>query len=169
MTDKKTYGQQLLDHQSKNLELESDVIEYRREMEPDILRKIYNTITEAKTKPLYTNRNFYVVMLIKKERFGDTPRTLIFARRSCPTPTYKQCVWKYHNNSDHLEFLWSIPDIILYYHILRNKHKYLVDKECSDLTKFVILMESGELLEWVKHENGEKVDAVIKISKENEC
>jgi hypothetical protein len=46
-----------------------------------------------------------------------------------------------------------------------------MDKECADLAKFVILMESGELLEWVKKENGEKRDAVIKIQEqqESEC
>lgn len=169
MDERKTFGQQILEHRAKNLSLESDIIEYRREMEPDIMTQVYNTAYEAKNKNGYALRDFYVVMLISKERFADTPRTWIFARKSCPSPVYKQAVWKFHFQSDTLEFLWVLPDLILYHHIIRNKHKYIMDKECSDLAKFVILDHSGELMDWVKRENGEKIDAVIKINKENEC
>jgi hypothetical protein len=49
----------------------------------------------------------------------------------------------------------------LYYHIINNQLKYLNDKETAELAKFVILMERGELLQWVKKENGEKIDAVF--------
>lgn len=103
-------------------------------------------------------------MLTKVERLGGVPHNMIFARRSCPTPVYRQSVWKFKNILDQLEFLWCIPDSILYNHILRKKESYLADKECAELAKFVILMESGELLEWVKRENNEKKDAIIKIN-----
>lgn len=160
---KKTYGQTIIEHREKNLTMDDDVIEYRREMEPHIMQNIHETVSKSKYHPLYANRDFYVVLLMKVQRVGQVPETLVFARRSCPTPVYKQSVWKYHTLSDSLEFLWTIPDSVLYYHIIRNSHKYLADKECADLAKFVFLMESGELLNWVKKENGEKVDAVIKL------
>ena len=169
MSKKKTYGETIIDHQGKNLTLDDDIIEYRRQMEPSILKDIAETAAKAQQNDLYRNKDFYIVMLIKKERIGQVPRTYIFARRSCPSPIYKQSVWKYRRNSDQLEFLWSIPDSLLYHHIMENLTKYLADKECSDLAKFVLLMESGELLEWVKKENGEKRDAVIKIDKESPC
>lgn len=164
---KKTYGQTIVDHREKNLTLDDDVIEYRQEMEPGIMRDIEQTAKKAKNTALYKGRDFYIVLLIKVERIGQAPRTLTFARRSCPTPTYKQSVWKYKTVSDTVEYMWTIPDAILYHHILRNSQKYLMDKECADLAKFVLLMESGELLDWVKKENGEKIDAVIKNNEEN--
>lgn len=163
LKDKKTYGQLVSEHSGKNLTLDDDVIEYRKAMEPTLLNDLKMTAEKAAASSSYKNKNFYVVVLFKVERIGQAPRTFVFARHSCPTPTYKQAVWKYHHVSGALEFLFSIPDKILYYHIFRNAQKYLADKECSDLAKYVLLMESGELLQWVKRENGEKIDAVIKI------
>jgi len=162
-------GAKILEHDKLGLGFEDDIIEYRRAMEPDILKNIYETAQNAKDQEHYKDRNFYIVLLNVADRVLRTSRTVTVARLSCPTPTYKQSVWKYMHGSDGLEFLWSIPDSILYYHILHNKNQYLADKECSELAKFVILMESNELIEWVKKENGEKIDAVIKINKDEAC
>lgn len=169
MNEHDTYGSVIAKHNAQALTLEDDVSEYRKAMEPDIVRNIETTVINALNAPQYVGKNFYIVLLMKVERIGGAPRTLVLARQSCPTPVYKQSVWKYHRASGSLEFLWSIPDAITYYHILRNKDKFLLEKELSELTKFVLLMESGELLEWVKKENGEKIDAVIKITKETPC
>lgn len=164
---KKNAGQQILEHDSLGLDLEADVIEYRRLMEPELMRKLYETAWNVKKAPQYIGKNFYVVLTSTVEAVLRQPKNIMWARMSCPTPVYKQSVWKYHTHSDNLEFLWSIPEKILYYHIVHNKAKYVADKECSDLAKFVLLMEAGELLEWVKKENGEKKDAVIKLTKES--
>lgn len=166
MEIKKTYGQIIEEVRQKNLQMEDDVIEYRKEMERQVLIDIDQTIDKAKSTALYSNKDFYVVLLIKKERIGQTPRFLTLARLSCPTPVYKQSVWKYRHVSGIKEFLWTIPDSILYHHILRNTPKYINDPECADIAKYVVLMESGELLDWVKRENGEKIDAVIKLGQE---
>lgn len=163
MEEKKKAGQIILEHDSHRISMEDDVIEYRKAMEPDIMTKLYNTAKQAKNNDLYRSKDFYVVLTTTPDRVLRQPKILTWARKSCPTPVYKQSVWKYRSESDHLEFLWSIPDQILYYHILHNKAKYMNDKECSELAKFVILMESGELLTWIKKENGEKLDAVIKM------
>ena len=165
---KKTAGQTILEHDALRLDMDDDIIEYRRAMEPDIVSRIHQTAQEAKNKDLYRNKDFYVVLLTTNDRVLRKPRIIVLARKSCPTPVYKQSVWKYRHRSDALEFLWSIPDSILYYHILQNKLKYINDPECADLAKFVILMESGELIDWVKEENGELLDVVIEINKEPE-
>lgn len=169
MSEKKTYGQKVFEHHAKNLTLEDDIIEYRKQMEGELMAKLYATADEAKKKPLYSNKDFYVVLLNKIERIGQAVRSFILARRSCPTPIYKQSVWKYHHQVGKLEFLWSIPDKILYYNIINNSNKYLNDPETKILAQFVILMESGDLLNWVKKENGNKKDAIIFLNKEAEC
>jgi hypothetical protein len=167
---KKKAGQQILEHDALRLSLDDDIIEYRRSMEPEVLRNLHETVANAKDTPLYKNKDFYAVMLIASDEVLRQPRTVYLARRSCPTPVYKQSVWKYMHASGQLEFLWSIPDAILYYDIVRNSGKYLKDKECADLAKMVLLMENGELKKWVLRENGEKPDAVIMINnKEQEC
>ena len=165
MSKKKLAGQQILEHDRLKLDFEDDITEYRRAMEPDIMRRIWETADKAKK---YIGKDFYIVLITTIDKVLRQPKIIPLARRSCPTPVYKQSVWKYKYTAGTLEFLWSIPDQLLYYHILNNQQKYLNDKECADLAKFVILMEKGELLEWVKKENGEKVDAVIKLINKEE-
>ena len=167
--EKKTYGQRINEHRAQNIGYEDDIIEYRRSMEPAILAEKARVIEEAKNSPVYYNKDFYVVLITTFERVGNAAKYIVIARQSCPTPTYKQSVWKYRRASDTEEFLWSIPSGVLYYHILHNAQKYLLDAETKQLAQFVVLMESGELLEWVKKENGEKRDAVIFLNKENAC
>lgn len=166
MEKKKLAGQIILEHDRLALDFEDDIIEYRRVMEPDIITRLYDTARRAKNEVGYIGKDFYIVLITTIDRVLRQPKIIPLARKSCPTPVYKQSVWKYKTVADQLEFVWSIPDVILYYHILRNQFKYLNDKETADLAKFVILMESGELLDWVKKENGEKIDAVIKINNE---
>ncbi len=166
---KKLAGQIIHEHDGLGLDLEADIIEYRRAMEPDIIVRLRETADQAKDKQGYVGKDFYIVLLTTVDRVLRQPRIIPLARKSCPTPVYKQSVWKYKHFTADLEFLWSIPDAILYHHILNNQTKYLNDKETADLAKFVVLMESGELLRWVKKENGEKIDAVIKINEENQC
>ncbi len=165
----KTAGQKVLEHNSQWLEFEDDLIEYRKLMEPGLMKMVTDTAENSKDHPLYRGQDFYVVLMHVDARDLRQPINKCLARRSCPTPLFKQSVWKYRKGAGDLEFLWSIPSAILYYHILRNSKKYLEDKECAQLAQFVILMESGELLEWVKRENGEKIDAVIRIDKEPIC
>ena len=166
MKQKKLAGQIIHEHDSLSLDLEADIIEYRRAMEPDIMARLRDTADKAKDQDGYCGKDFYIVLITIVDRVLRQPRIIPLARKSCPTPVYKQSVWKYKNTTAELEFLWSIPDAILYYHILNNQAKYLADKETQELAKFVILMESGELLRWVKKENGEKIDAVIKLDNE---
>jgi hypothetical protein len=170
MKQKKLAGQIIHEHDSLALDFEADVIEYRQAMEPDIMARLYDTAQKAKDKDGYLGKDFYIVLIATIDPVLKQPRIIPLARKSCPTPVYKQSVWKYKSGSDTLEFLWAIPDAILYYHIINNQAKYLTDKETADLAKFVILMENGDLLRWVKKENGEKIDAVIKLdSEENTC
>lgn len=166
MEKKKLAGQQIVEHDGLRLDFADDITEYRRQMEPDIMVRLYDTANKAKNTEGYVGKDFYVVLVTTTDRVLRQPKIITLARKSCPTPVYKQSVWKYKTFTGALEFLWSIPDMILYYHILHNKDKYFGDKETADLVKFVILMENGELLDWVKKENGEKIDAVIKINNE---
>jgi hypothetical protein len=166
MKQKKLAGQIVGEHDSLALDFEDDIIEYRRAMEPDIMDRLYKTIDATRFKDGYYGKDFYIVLLTTNDRVLRQPKLTFLARKSCPTPVYKQSVWKWKDFAGTLEFLWSIPDAILYYHIINNQAKYLNDNETSDLAKFVVLMENGELLRWVKKENGEKIDAVIKINKE---
>jgi hypothetical protein len=163
---KETVGHQIYEHNLKNIDLEDDVRAYTEVMAPMILETIQNTAYQASKHDLYVNRDFYIVLVKNVDRVLGQPKFQCWARRSCPTPVYKQDVFKYHHKTGDLEFLWCIPSAERYWHIIRNKNIYLSNKETKRLAQFVLLMESGHLLEWVKKENNELPDAIISINKE---
>jgi|SRR5579859_1874644 hypothetical protein len=161
---KKTVGQQVQENNDKGRILEDDIRSYTEAMSPLIQQSLYDAAYEASKHALYENKNFYVVLVKNVDRVLGQPKFQIWARRSCPTPVYKQDVFKYHYISGDLEFLWCIPSAERYWDIIRNTSKYLTNKATQRLAQFVLLMESGELLEWVKKENGELPDAIITIN-----
>lgn len=162
---KKTVGQQIQEHNDKNIPLEDNVREYTNSMAPLILQIMYEAVEKALTSSLYLHKDFYIVLVKNVDRVLKQPKFQCWARQSCPTPVYKQDVFKYHHISGDLEFLWCIPASNLYWDIVRNKQKYIENKETRRLARFVLMMESGELLEFAKKENGELPDALIMIDK----
>lgn len=170
MENKKTVGQIILEHDAKGHDLQDDVHEYTLEMGKEIMANIHKAIQDALSYPAYQNRNFYVSLVTTIDRMLHKPKNIPIVRLSCPTPVYKQSVWKYHYKSGGLEFLWSIPSQMRCQDVLRNPHKYKDNQESKIFAQFIMLFESGELLEWVKKENGEdKKDAIIKIKKDEEA
>lgn len=162
----KTVGQKIQEHNEKNIDFEDDIRAYTEAMSPMIIQTLYETAQQAATHPLYYNRDFYVVLVKNIDKMLGQPKFQCWARRSCPTPVYKQDVFKYHHIIGELEFLWSIPSQWRYNHIVKYRQKYLQNKETQRLAKFVLLMESGALLDWAKKENGELPDAIISLNKE---
>lgn len=163
--NKKTVGQQIAENDAKGLDLEDDVREYTNAMAPLIQQTLCDTAQQASNHDLYLNKDFYIVLVKNVDRVLGQPKIQCWARRSCPTPVYKQDVFKYHHLSGELEFLWCIPSKERYWHIINNKYRYLSNKQTERLAQFVLLMESGALLKWVKRENGELPDAIISLNK----
>ncbi|HEX4068498.1 MAG TPA: hypothetical protein VHX42_00210 [Candidatus Babeliales bacterium] len=106
MEEKKLAGQVILEHDNLALDLEADIIEYRRAMEPDIMARLRDTAHKTKNQDGYRGKDFYIVLVTIVDRVLRQPRIIQLARKSCPTPVYKQSVWKYKTFSDELEFLW---------------------------------------------------------------
>lgn len=166
---KKTYGELIHEHKTKDHTVDDDVIEYRRMQEPWYVKRLQEIAITDKKKPQYYNKDFYIVIHWVIEPLSGQRKPMIFSRLSCPTPVYTQACWKFLHVSGCLEFLWSIPRPMLYWDIIKSGNKFLQDAETNELAKFCFLMESGELLAWVKKENGEKEDALIKVNKEPQC
>lgn len=165
---KKTAGQIVLEHDALGLETEDDIREYTRSMAPSEAQLLLSTAEQAKNHDLYRKNDFYIVSTKRPDPVLKYPVTKVWARRSCPTPVYRQNVYKYHQGNGILTLLWTLPDRYRCNDILGNQNKYLQDNSWKDIAKTVILMASGELLNWVKKENGEKQDAVIIISPREE-
>lgn len=146
-------------------EVKENIREYTAAQSEQRWQAINKVAAETSRVEPFVNKPFYVVMVKTNERTEERkPIDKFFPRLSCPTPGYNQDVFKYHPISGQLEYLWSIPRKARYWQIWNNRHKYLDNKELKRLASFVVLMETGELLQWVKKENGEKPDAVIKVN-----
>ncbi len=83
-------------------------IAYEREMHKEFEQDVYLCIDNH--KPVFDG-DFYVVVLRKRERLmSNVYRTFFLGRKSCPTPTFDQTVYKYHRSDEIVEFLWVVPD-----------------------------------------------------------
>jgi len=164
MQDDKTYGQILAEHRSKKLLAEDDIREYTNAMQPAIMAQIDDGIKQALLEPQFQGKDFYIEMRIKLHYLGRVPETIVFVRHSAPTPSFKQTVWKYYHESGTLDYLWHLPDKRMYDYIVQNMHEVAQHKEYEGMVKFISMDASGELLRFVKKLNGDKPDALIKIT-----
>lgn len=112
-------------------------------------------------KKLYTNQDFFVVVLTKKERLMmNVLRHYYFPRTTCPTPEWDQAVYAYSYADDHLQFIWVVPS--------KDTCKFLKDTALElpaderELLSFVLDFEDGTLLAMAKAYNGEKLDSIEK-------
>ena len=135
-----------------------DPIEIQREAQKDYLDYLHITVDRAvKTWP---NTDFFVVVLLKKEKLlQNVLRNYFFEAQNCPTPTYDQSVYKYHHNSGNLEYLWTLPDKETCKVFRRNAS--LVIPEEQLLLEFVLMLYNGELLTLARKLNGENLKTGI--------
>lgn len=162
-SNRKTYGEKMVEHQQKTpIYPKEDMLGVAEAVSKKMMSEVWLTIEEALKHSDYRTKDFYVVLCVNIEHYFNNLRGIPIARQSCPTPVYEQVVWKYHHAGG-LEYLWTIPGAFRYHHILQNKNMYMDTKRYGNMAKFVHLMESGELLNWVKKENGDKKDMALKI------
>ena len=114
---KTTVGEESLKLHEKSIgEKGPDAVELQQEIhkgansEKSYEEEVWDTVDRAR-KDTSISGNFYIVVLVKKERhLQNVVRQLFFYRQSCPTPEYDQTVYRYHRKDDEIEFLWTIPN-----------------------------------------------------------
>ncbi len=151
MDDKQTVGSASLDLMLKN-HAQASAIDYEREMHKEYEREIFHCIDAHLTK---IDGSFFVVVLRKQERLmSNVYRNFFLARKSCPTPTYDQVVYKYHRDLDAVEFLWVVPDMETCAVFTRNALQ--IDAQEKQLLKFVLDFNDGTLDRLAKTFNNEE-------------
>ncbi len=112
MTQDKTTGKAALELQEKKEEI--NAVDLQREIHKgtNSKRSFEEEVAICVERGRSTyEKDFYVVVLLKKERLlHNVVRQLFFHRESCPTPEFDQILYKYHKERDELEFIWVIPD-----------------------------------------------------------
>lgn len=110
------------------------------------------------------NSDFFVVVNIKKEPlFENVYRNQFFHRKSCPTPTYDQIVYKYHYQPDALEFLWVVPDkeTCMTYKM----YTKIINKDEQQLMRFITEFFDGTLDRIAAKLNNEPINGEYLIDK----
>ncbi len=123
------------------VEEQHNPIEYEREMHKEYEKEVWVCVDTNKS---VFDGDFYVVVLCKRERLlPNIYRNYFLARRSCPTPTFDQTVYKYHREHNALEFLWVIPDQETC--VVFKREALDIAPEEKELLKFVLDFSDGTL------------------------
>ena len=102
--------------------------------------------------------DFYIVVHTKREKIlGGLPRYYFIARRSAPTPTFDQSVYKFNSQTENIEYLWTVPSPEDCDYYMINAH--LVVPEEQQLLGMVMNFFDGTLLKMAKKLNKEANDA----------
>jgi hypothetical protein len=114
--------------------------------------------------------DFYIINLHKAEKIGAL-RCFFFPKKSCPTPTYNQIVYKYDHQSNQMPMLWCIPDKntvkMMYEAFIHDKSS--IPQEMYRLANHCIKFISGEYDSLAARENNEtKREIKIDIKHEQE-
>lgn len=137
---RETVGKHAFDIMSKPRESHNP-IDYQREMHKEYMDEVYKCIDYHKK---FFEDDFFVVVLTKRERLMEPVlRNFFLGRRSCPTPTYDQTVFKYHKDLDGLELIWTLPDKETA--LMFKEHALEVIPEERELRDFVLSFFDGTL------------------------
>jgi hypothetical protein len=165
--DKKpTIGQQYIDNFNKNrykdLVPASDLT---GEMLTDYEQEVWTCYYREKHK--YKKDFALVVLFVNKDRSGlkKAKSAKYFTRHTAPTPDFDQIVYWCHIATDHLEYLWTIPDVEQC--MLMYQYRGQVPKEEWSLLKHVLDFADGSLLELAKKLNNEESEIGRIIITEN--
>ena len=149
-----TKGKIIYDHLVKNWDEKDDcTIKDQVDERSKSYRKELIECVETHKKIFHGN--FFVDVQAKLERIfkGKVHRFFFIGRKSCPSPSYDQSVYKYNFKDETISFVWAIPDKASCGNMMRNPDFYL--PEHRDLLNFVISFKNGSLLEYAKKLNNE--------------
>lgn len=139
-TTKDTVGKQSLELLNKEPDT-LDPIELERSMQEEYLSNLLECVSIH--RQVFPS-SFFIQVLTKNEKLlPNVFRNYFSARLSCPTPNYDQTVYRYNNELERIEYIWTIPAREVCYYLLHNKN--LVVKEEQQLLQFVIDFDKGDL------------------------
>lgn len=148
---RKTVGQQAWDIVKNSDYLDHSAVEQMQEQLIDYEKKFIECMNAAKN--IYDG-DFYIVVETKKEpKLNNVIRNYFIHRKTCPTPTYDNVVYRYHRSSGDIQFLWVLPSKDVYTMMMDRPLE--IPLEQRDLLQFVLDDSDGTLLRICKKLNGE--------------
>lgn len=135
-----------------------DPIEIQREVQKTYMKDLLECIDINKSK--YINDDFFIVVITKNEKLmPNVFRNFFFARKTCPTPDYDQTVFKYHKQTQIIEYIWTIPSRDASFYLKDNALQVVPEER--PILNFVLQFADGTLFKLAKKLNGEKEDSPL--------
>jgi len=149
---RKTVGELSLEASQKTPEAEN-AVELAKDMLTDYDKEVIIAIEDGIKR--YSNRDFYVVVLTKREvALHHVMRNIFFTRLSCPTPSYNQADFKYHYKDERIDYKWVVPDEQTCRTYIMNKA--IIDPSEYDMLQNILDFTDGTLYEKCLKLNGER-------------
>jgi hypothetical protein len=158
---KPTYAQKLDAYRALYTGDQDDRREYGKEMMKTILANVNDAFAKAVDHPTHKGKNFYVDLRISVVAIKKSVKSKIWVTQDCPSARFGHSVWKYHNDSGTIEYLWTIPGNKEYDAIIANTQNYLNQGGDKGTAKFCHMLYDGSLLALIQKENGYKKDGLI--------
>lgn len=150
--ERETVGKISLDLLKNSVDDTHSAFDQMREQLSEFDKNIHDCI--ATMKKSHPSKDFYVVVLTKRERLTPNVfRNYFLARLSCPTPTYDQATYFYSNKDDYLEFMWVIPTRDVCIEFVRAPALTAPDE--MRLLKCILDFADGSLFRLAQRRNGE--------------
>ncbi len=153
-----TVGELALEQQQKPY-YEVPVEEFGKEIlqeKDDYMNNLWEAVDRGLKE--YNSDILFVAILSLRERLlTNVMRNKFVPRRSCPTPTYCQSVFKYEKVHDRLGLLWTIPDRESCTALLENALEVKGEKRI--VLQHVLDFYDGTLDRLCQKENGEEIIA----------
>jgi hypothetical protein len=137
------------------------------EMVKDYYKQLEICVQNHLKLPFFNNHDFYVVVLMKREKILSamgkrTLRRYFTATIDCPRPDHDRNVYKYHNKKQLLEELWLLTSKKTCKFLMQ--HRDAVQEGQESLLRYCILKETGELYKLMKRENDEMPFSPFRIT-----
>ena len=141
------------------------------QMVSDYYKELETCVNNHINLPFFSNRDFYIIVLMKRERLLNamgkrTIHRITTAFPFCPRPDYDRNVYKYHHKQQVIEELWLLPSKRTCQFLM--KHPDAVQEGEQNLLNYCKLRDQGFLYKMMKKENNERPDSMLMYSKEKE-
>jgi len=108
--------------------------------------------------PKFANRDFYIIVLMKRERILNvmgkkTLKRIFTALEACPRPEYDRNVYKYHHQKQIIEELWLLSSKRTCQFLM--KYPDTIQEGEQTLLNYCKLQRNGALWKIMKQENNE--------------
>jgi hypothetical protein len=152
---KKTAGQYAVEAMQRMPEKGITLEEYSHEALQNYERELINCAELNRDR---LEGDFFIeVMRVNNPPLYNTFKFQFMALRDCPSPRFNQDVHLYHADTEFIEYIWTLPDVVACCELLDDKN--VLGHPSAELRDMVVAFADGTLMRKCKEYNNEEADS----------